>query len=77
MDGAKLTALGWRPSTAFEEGLPATIDWYRANEGWWRATRSGDWDGWYERQYGRRLANGQPAAAITTGSDPRPAGPRA
>jgi dTDP-glucose 4,6-dehydratase len=63
MDGAKLTALGWRPSTTFEEGLAATIDWYRANEAWWRAARSGDWDGWYARQYGHRLATGQAAAA--------------
>ena len=23
---------------------------------WWRAARSGDWDGWYARQYGHRLA---------------------
>ena len=29
--------LGWRPQyTSFEEGLAATIDWYRANEAWWR-----------------------------------------
>jgi len=28
--------LGWRPKhTDFEEGLRATIDWYRANESWW------------------------------------------
>jgi dTDP-glucose 4,6-dehydratase len=56
MDGSKLAALGWRPSTTFEDGLPATVDWYLANEGWWRATRTGDWDAWYARQYGRRLA---------------------
>jgi len=77
MDGAKLAALGWRPATAFEVGLAATVDWYRANEAWWRAARSGDWDGWYERQYGRRLANGQAAAAIATGADTKPAGPGA
>ncbi len=64
MDGAKLAALGWRPATTFETGLAQTIDWYRANEAWWRAARSGDWDGWYERQYARRLATGQAAAAI-------------
>src|SRR6476469_1998057 len=64
MDGTKLATLGWRPTTAFEDGLAATIDWYRANEAWWRAARSGDWDGWYERQYGHRLATGQAAAAI-------------
>ncbi len=28
--------LGWRPQhTDFEEGLRATIDWYRDNESWW------------------------------------------
>ena len=28
--------LGWAPKhTDFEEGLRATIDWYRANESWW------------------------------------------
>lgn len=68
MDGTKLAALGWLPSTTFEAGVASTIDWFRANEGWWRAARSGDWDGWYERQYGRRLANGRAAAAV--GSPP-------
>ncbi len=29
--------LGWAPKhTDFEEGLRATIDWYRSNESWWR-----------------------------------------
>ncbi len=64
MDGSKLAALGWQPTTVFEDGLAATIDWYRANEAWWRAARSGDWDGWYERQYGRRLATGVAAGAV-------------
>jgi dTDP-glucose 4,6-dehydratase len=63
MDGSKLAALGWRPTTSFEDGLAETVDWYRANEAWWRAARSGDWDGWYARQYGHRLATGQAAAA--------------
>jgi len=63
MDGTKLAALGWRPSTAFEDGLASTVDWFRANEPWWRAARSGDWDGWYDRQYGRRLAQGHAVAA--------------
>ena len=56
LDGAKLAALGWRNRTAFADGLAATIDWFRANEPWWRAARSGDWDAYYERQYGDRLA---------------------
>ncbi|MBI3749891.1 MAG: dTDP-glucose 4,6-dehydratase [Chloroflexi bacterium] len=62
MDGAKLASLGWRAATTFEDGLAATVDWFVANEAWWRATKAGDWDGWYERQYGRRLANGRAAA---------------
>jgi dTDP-glucose 4,6-dehydratase len=63
MDGTKLAGLGWQPRMTFEDGLAATIDWYTANEAWWRATRSGDWDGWYARQYGQRLATGEAAAA--------------
>jgi dTDP-glucose 4,6-dehydratase len=55
MDGAKIAALGWRPRTSFEEGLAATVEWFVANEPWWRAARSGDWDAYYERQYGSRL----------------------
>ena len=55
MDGSKLQALGWGPQTSFEEGLARTVDWFVANEPWWRAARSGDWDAYYERQYGSRL----------------------
>lgn len=37
IDSAKLrTELGWLPAYRdFEEGLRATIDWYRGNEKWW------------------------------------------
>ena len=28
--------LGWRPSVTLEEGLARTVDWYLANEKWWR-----------------------------------------
>jgi dTDP-glucose 4,6-dehydratase len=60
MDGAKLAAIGWRSRIAFADGLASTVDWYRANEAWWRAARSGDWDAYYARQYGDRLAAGRP-----------------
>ena len=38
IDSTRLrTELGWRPLYRdFEAGLAATIDWYRANESWWR-----------------------------------------
>lgn len=29
--------LGWRPSVTVEEGLHKTVEWYLANEDWWRA----------------------------------------
>lgn len=28
--------LGWRPSVTLQEGLERTVDWYLANEEWWR-----------------------------------------
>ena len=28
--------LGWRPSVTVEEGLKRTVEWYLANEAWWR-----------------------------------------
>ena len=55
MDGSRIAALGWRPRVTFEDGLAQTVDWFVANEAWWRAARSGDWDAYYERQYGARL----------------------
>jgi dTDP-glucose 4,6-dehydratase len=36
VDCGKLAALGYAPATGFVEGLAATVDWYRANEHWWR-----------------------------------------
>jgi dTDP-glucose 4,6-dehydratase len=64
LDGSKLAALGWQNRTPFADGLAATIEWFRANEPWWRAAKSGDWDAYYERQYGSRLADGVPAASV-------------
>ena len=38
IDSTKLREeLGWKPKfTNFDEGLKATIDWYRENESWWK-----------------------------------------
>lgn len=27
--------LGWKPTVDFEQGLAATVDWYRENRAWW------------------------------------------
>lgn len=40
IDSAKAeTELDWRPSRSFEQGLAETVDWYLANEAWWRPLR--------------------------------------
>lgn len=37
IDPTKLeTELGWKPKYTFETGIVETIDWYLANESWWR-----------------------------------------
>ena len=40
--------LGWRATETFESGLEATIDWYLANDWWWRPIRE-------QRYAGKRL----------------------
>jgi len=61
MDGSKLAALGWTNKVPFEQGLATTVEWYQKNQDWWRSIKSGDWDAYYNRQYGARLAGSQEA----------------
>jgi dTDP-glucose 4,6-dehydratase len=51
VDCSKLRALGWAPRTSFENGLAATVAWYRDNRAWWERLKSGEWRAYYERQY--------------------------
>ena len=40
IDATKLqTELGWSPRETFETGLRKTVQWYLANEAWWRPLR--------------------------------------
>ena len=48
--------LGWRPEIPFDEGLRATVDWYRTNAEWVRRCRSGEYRAYYENMYGEREA---------------------
>ncbi|HEX5184730.1 MAG TPA: dTDP-glucose 4,6-dehydratase [Allosphingosinicella sp.] len=49
IDPAKIEReLGWRAEETFESGLEKTIDWYLANEWWWRPIRE-------QRYSGKRL----------------------
>ncbi|MPY94247.1 MAG: dTDP-glucose 4,6-dehydratase [Acidimicrobiia bacterium] len=40
VDCAKLRALGWAPQRDFDEGLAATVGWYRDNRWWWEPLRA-------------------------------------
>ncbi len=44
--------LGWQARWRFEDGLAATLAWYRENRGWWERILSGEYRDWYRRQYG-------------------------
>jgi len=44
MDISRIRAeLGWTPRWRFEEGLAATVDWYRSNPGWWQRILDGSY----------------------------------
>jgi dTDP-glucose 4,6-dehydratase len=46
--------LGWAPRRGFEEGMAATVAWYRDHRPWWERIISGEYRTYYERQYGAR-----------------------
>ncbi|NJD92315.1 MAG: dTDP-glucose 4,6-dehydratase [Geobacter sp.] len=53
IDAAKLKRdLGWEPSYTFESGIRETIDWYLANQEWVAHVTSGEYQQYYETQYG-------------------------
>ena len=53
IDAHKLmNELGWKPSLQFEEGIEKTVDWYLANESWLENVTSGNYQKYYEAQYG-------------------------
>jgi dTDP-glucose 4,6-dehydratase len=45
---------GWRPEVGFEEGLGRTVDWYRSHAGWIARVKSGEYQSYYDRNYGDR-----------------------
>jgi dTDP-glucose 4,6-dehydratase len=57
LDTTKLRTLGWSPQTSFEDGLQATVEWYRERRDWWQPIKSGEYREYYARQYAERLAN--------------------
>lgn len=46
--------LGWLPETGFDDGIKKTIQWYLDNKQWWENIISGEYQNYYEKQYGNR-----------------------
>lgn len=55
IDASKLMKeLGWKPSLQFEEGLRKTVRWYLQNQQWLNNILSGQYEQYYNEQYGNR-----------------------
>ena len=55
LTNGKLTReTGWEPAMQFEQGLEATIDWYRQNSEWVKRVKSGEYRRFYELNYANR-----------------------
>ncbi|KFC00923.1 dTDP-glucose 4,6-dehydratase [Trabulsiella guamensis ATCC 49490] len=46
IDAAKIAReMGWTPRETFESGMRKTVQWYLANEHWWRQVQDGSYQG--------------------------------
>jgi dTDP-glucose 4,6-dehydratase len=56
LDTTKLRGLGWSPRMPFDQGLRATVEWYRRNDWWWRPIKEQDpaFRAYYAAQYEQR-----------------------
>lgn len=44
IDASKIEReLGWKPNETFESGIKKTVEWYLANESWWRRVKDGSY----------------------------------
>ncbi len=55
----KIQDLGWEPKHSLAQAIELTAQWYRDNEWWWRKIKEGDFQTYYEAQYGDRLRAAQ------------------
>lgn len=51
VDSTKLRRMGWEPRYDLEMAMDITIQWYTANEGWWKPLKSGEFKEYYKKQY--------------------------
>ncbi|MFQ5401531.1 MAG: dTDP-glucose 4,6-dehydratase [Anaerolineae bacterium] len=55
LNSDKIKALGWEPKHSPAEAIARTARWYKGNEWWWRKIKGGEFQAYYEAQYGERL----------------------
>ncbi len=48
------TQLGFEPAESLETGLRRTVEWYLANEPWWRGVMDGSYRDWMAANYETR-----------------------
>jgi dTDP-glucose 4,6-dehydratase len=53
IDFSKLQEMGWRPTHDFNTSLDFIIDWYQDHQEWWQNIKSGDYQEYYIKQYGK------------------------
>jgi len=44
--------LGYKPENDFDAYLEQTVEWYQKNQQWWKNVKSGDYQEYYQKQYG-------------------------
>ena len=54
--------LGWLPETRFKDGIKKTIQWYLDNKSWWENIISGEYQNYFQKMYGKRLADAEEKA---------------
>jgi dTDP-glucose 4,6-dehydratase len=55
IDSTKIEGvLGWKPKFKFEDAVSQTIKWYLDNKLWWKRIISGEYQNYYQTQYGLR-----------------------
>lgn len=53
IDSTKIeNELDWKPEYKFEEAIVRTVEWYKENRRWWERIISGEYQEYYETQYG-------------------------
>lgn len=55
LDCTKLTDLGWKAETDFEDAMKNTVEWYQNNRSWWEPLKSGEYLEYYKSHYGMEL----------------------